>query len=217
VSNRIAAVVLAAGMSRRMGRPKALLPLGRMSMIVRVVEPLLEIGSIDPIIIVTGSHAEQVTGAMDGCTVEFAQNWDYQLGMLSSVKVGCRAVRDRCDGFLLLLGDQPLVRTSTLLQLLHRDMGLRPMLDRSHGPEARVTMVQPCYRGRRGHPLLFTADCIESILALPEDQTLKTFTQTIDASFIGVDDPGVVTDIDTPEDYELALQQFRSELCTQKA
>ena len=75
---RIAAIVLAAGLSRRMGRPKALLPLGGLPMIVRVVEPILAIGSIDPVVVVTGHQASQVVGAMDGCGVEFVHNSDFE-------------------------------------------------------------------------------------------------------------------------------------------
>jgi molybdenum cofactor cytidylyltransferase len=216
VPKRIAAIVLAAGMSRRMGRPKALLPLGGLPMIVRVVEPMLATGFIDPIAVVTGYQREQVIGAMDGCDVQFAHNPDYERGeMLSSVKVGCCAVEGRCDAFFLALGDQPLVEVETYHALINGDMGLRPM---PHGP-ARVTMIQPNFDGRRGHPILFSCDCIPEILSLPLDATLKTFTQRIEAHEIEVDDPGVVTDIDTPEDYERAVEQFRahrSESCKQK-
>src|SRR5262245_33221773 len=101
-------------MSRRMGRPKALLPLGGLPLIVRVVEPTVSVGSIHPIVVVTGHHADQVMHAMDGCDVQFAHNPDCENGgMLSSVKTGIRAVRDRCDAFFLVLGDQPLIRSDT--------------------------------------------------------------------------------------------------------
>jgi molybdenum cofactor cytidylyltransferase len=219
VQERIAAVILAAGMSRRMGRPKALLPLGGLPMIVRVVAPIISLGSVDPIVVVTGHQSEQVVGAMDGCEVEFVHNPDYEAGgMLSSVKTGCRAVADRCDAFFLVLGDQPLIREQTY-QMLRRDMGLWPMPSNSHGPEARVTMTQPVYRGRHGHPILVSSDCISEILFLPDDATLKTFTQRIESREIEVNDPAVLSDIDTPLDYDRALLEFqahRSESCNSK-
>src|SRR3954468_1634613 len=81
---RIAAVVLAAGMSRRMGRPKALLPLGGLPLIVRVVEPILSLQVISPIVVVTGHHADQVKHAMDGCDVELVHNRDYEAGGMLS-------------------------------------------------------------------------------------------------------------------------------------
>ena len=209
VANRIAAIVLAAGMSRRMGRPKALLPLGGLPMIVRVVEPILAVGSIDPIVVVTGHQSEQVIGAMDGCAVEFVHNADYEAGgMLSSVKVGCRAVADRCNAFFLVLGDQPLVQLSTYRALIPRDMGLRPMQRNAHGPEARVTLVQPSHDGRRGHPILLSSESIYEILALPADATLKAYTGRITTLEIPVDDPGILADIDTPEDYDRAVPRI---------
>jgi len=202
-----------------MGRPKALLPLGGLPMIVRVVAPIRSLQSIHPIVVVTGHQAEQVIGAMDGCDVEFVHNQDYEAGgMLSSVKTGCRAVANRCDSFFLVLGDQPLVTTQTY-RLLCRDMGLWPMPSGLHGPEARVTITQPTFQGQRGHPILLSSDCIPQILALPDDATLKTFTQRIDAREIAVHDPAVLSDIDTPLDYDRAVEQFqahRSEPCNSK-
>ena len=208
MSERIAAVVLAAGMSKRMGKPKALLPLGGLPMIARVIEPLVKIGSVEPIVVVTGHHAEQVRGAMDGCDVQFVHNPNYESGgMLSSVKAGCRAIVDRCDAFLLLLGDQPLLTLETYRKLLAL-------------PLAASRIQQPCFNGKRGHPILFRADCIDDILALPGSATLKTFTQQIsDARLIEVDDSAVVTDIDTPQDYDRALLEYqahRSEPCQPK-
>lgn len=216
MANRIAAVVLAAGMSRRMGRPKALLPLGGLPMIARVVEPLLAIDAIDPIVVVTGHHADQVVAAMDGNQVEFVHNTNYVDGMLSSVKVGLRAIAGRCDAFFLALGDQPLVQPTTYLEMLNRDMGLWLMPNRSHAPEARATMLQPTFDGRHGHPILLSAQSIEPILALTADATLKDYTRSVSTIEIPADDPGVLADIDTPEDYDHAVANFlmdRSEPC----
>ena len=208
---RIAAVVLAAGMSRRMGRPKALLPLAGLPLIVRVVEPIISVGSIGPIVVVTGHHADQVTRAMDGCEVQFSHNSEYEAGgMLSSVKTGVRSIQNECDAFFLVLGDQPLVQSSTYRALLDRDMGLWPMLDRSHGPEAHVTMRQPTFDGCHGHPILLSSNSIDAILSLPSDATLKTYTHRIPALEIPVDDPGVLADIDTPDDYDRAVLEFQA-------
>ena len=210
---RIAAVVLAAGMSRRMGRPKALLPLAGLPLIVRVIGPILSVGSIDPIVVVTGHHAEQVMRAMDGCDVGFAHNPDYEAGgMLSSVKTGVRAIPDECDAFFLVLGDQPLVQSPTYRALLDRDMGLWPMHSGSHVP-----MLQPTFNTRRGHPILLSSDCIDDVLALPEDATLRDYTHRISKIEVPVDDPGIHADIDTPHDYDRAVLEFqahRSETCS---
>lgn len=220
MSNGIAAVVLAAGMSRRMGQPKALLPLGGMPMIARVVEPLGVIEAIDPIVVVTGHQANEVVDSLGGAAVEFVHNPDYEVGgMLSSVKAGCRAVAQRCCAFFLVLGDQPLVEPSTYRELLSGDTGLWPVRAVAHGQAALGAMVQPTFDGRGGHPILLSSECIDGILALPDDGTLKDFTARIDATEIPVDDPGVLADIDTPQDYDLAVQKFltdRSNLCQSK-
>ena len=80
-------------------------------------------------------------------------------------------------------------------------------------------MIQLVFDGRRGHPILLSSDCVPEILGLPDDATLKTFTQRINAHEVDVDDPGVLDDIDTPQDYDRAIHQYpahRSEPCKQK-
>jgi molybdenum cofactor cytidylyltransferase len=193
-------------MSRRMGRPKALLPLGGLPLIVRVIEPILSVGSIDSIIVVTGHHADQVMRAMDGCDVQFAHNPEYEKGgMLSSVKTGVRAVQGQCDAFFLVLGDQPLVCAET-----YRDMMLECRFPLSR-------MIQPTFDDCHGHPVLLSSDTIDDILSLPPDATLKDYTHRIARLEIPVDDPGILADVDTPEDYDRAVAEFaahRSETCS---
>jgi molybdenum cofactor cytidylyltransferase len=80
-------------------------------------------------------------------------------------------------------------------------------------------MAQPVFNSRRGHPIFLSANCIPEVLSIPADATLKTFTQRIDAREIEVDDSFILTDIDTPDDYDRAVAQFqahRSEPCKQK-
>jgi molybdenum cofactor cytidylyltransferase len=104
-----------------MGRPKALLPLAGLPLIVRVVEPIISVGSVDPIVVVTGHYSDEVMRAMDGCDVRFAHNPEYEAGgMLSSVKTGVHAIAGKCDAFFLVLGDQPLVRVDTYREMQSR-------------------------------------------------------------------------------------------------
>jgi molybdenum cofactor cytidylyltransferase len=202
--SRIAAVVLAAGMSRRMGRPKALLPLGGQTLIARVVETIRASGVVGTIVVVTGHQEEQIEHELPDCNVQFVHNSDYADGeMLSSVKVAVRAIANQCDAFFLVLADQPLVNASTY-QMLARHDGL---------------IVQPTFDGKRGHPILIRANAIDEILSLPRDATLKTFTSTHrdQTKEIPVDDPGILTDIDTPTDYDRAVQivsAHRSSSCS---
>ena len=117
--SRIAAVVLAAGMSRRMGRPKALLPLGERTLIARVVETIRNSGVVDQIVVVTGHRAEEIERELSSFDVKFVHNEDFADGeMLSSVKIGAGAIADQCDAFFLVLADQPLVSESTFRELV---------------------------------------------------------------------------------------------------
>jgi molybdenum cofactor cytidylyltransferase len=134
-----------------------------------------------------------------GCDVQFAHNAEYESGgMLSSVKTGMRAIANNCDAFFLVLGDQPLVHSSTYRELLDTC------------PPRRVKMVQPTFDTRRGHPVLFSSNGIDEILSLPADATLKTYTHRIPKLEVPVDDPGVLADIDTPDDYDRAVLEFQA-------
>jgi molybdenum cofactor cytidylyltransferase len=197
----IGAVVLAAGMSRRMGRLKMLLPFGDRPMLARVVESLRSAANIAPIIVVTG-HAEQEIWAAIAEYPDVARVHNPQFaagGMLSSIQAGVQALPPACDAFFLVLGDQPMVRAETLTRL-------RAAWD----PDAAPVVV-PLHNGKRGHPVLISRALISEILALGTKDTLKTLMvrhaeQVAEAA---VDDPATVTDIDTPEDYEAALMRWR--------
>lgn len=199
----VAAIVLAAGRSQRMGRLKPLLPFGDRPMLARTLERLLEAGEISPIFVVTGFGAEEIIHSLREYNLIFVSNPDYAAGeMLSSVQAGARALPEDCAAFLLVLGDQPLVRPATFRALI------------AAWRETHAPLIAPTYEGRRGHPALFSAACIAEILALPAGETLKTVvarhaTQRIE---VPVPDPAILMDVDTPEDYELALKVWQAQI-----
>ena len=201
----IAAIVLAAGMSRRMGRLKALLPFGDKPMLARVMENLELAQRIEPIIVVTGHAAEEIVLAAHQSTPEahnivFAHNANYARGeMLSSVQTGIRTLPPDIGAFLMVLGDQPGVLPSTINALCNAFI------------ETRAPIIQPVFNGRRGHPLLFAAPCIPEILALPPGATLRDCVQRHrdEAVQVNVTDATVVADVDTPDDYERALRWWQ--------
>jgi molybdenum cofactor cytidylyltransferase len=189
-------------MSRRMGRPKMLLPFGEKPLLARVVENLLSVSGISPIVVVTGHNAQEIREAVREYTVNIAHNPDYAAGgMLSSVQTGVRALPADCGAFLLALGDQPGVRPETLLALL------------AAWRETDAPIVRPVYDGKHGHPVLFAARCEPEILALPADATLKdaVIRHAADIWEVAVTDPAILDDIDTPEDYERALQRWQTQ------
>jgi molybdenum cofactor cytidylyltransferase len=189
-------------MSQRMGRLKPLLPFGDKPMIARVVQTLQSAGDIHPIVVVTGNAAAQIEAALAEYSLHFTHNEHFAAGgMLSSVKTGVAALPPHIDAFFLVLGDQPAVRSSTLIAL------------RRTWQQRRAPVVLPIHNERRGHPVLFDRSCAGEILALPHDATLKTVVQAHAAQIleVAVVDEGVLHDVDTPEEYERALQTWRRE------
>jgi CTP:molybdopterin cytidylyltransferase MocA len=176
-----------------MGTAKALLPLGGRPMVARVVESLVAAGGIGPIVVVTGLKALEVEQAVKPLGAICVQNADYAAGeMLSSVRCGVAAIADQVSGIMLVLGDQPVVRPQTLGQL-------RDLWSTSKAP-----IVIPTYAGRRGHPLILASALVSEIQALAPAQTLRDLVHRhLDAALQQpVDDPGVIVDVDTPDDYQ---------------
>jgi molybdenum cofactor cytidylyltransferase len=211
LAGRFGAILLAAGMSRRMGTPKALLDLDGQPLIARLIETVRLALPLSRIIVVTGHNPQQVR---DAClstadrNLSFVHNANYERGeMLSSVKTGVSAVRDEWEGFFLMLLDQPLVRVSTLTELAKSWLAERP------------DIVIPTHAKKRGHPLLIASRCVCSIVSLPGDATLREFVaqHASTTRAVEVDDPGVVSDVDTPDDYERILQLWRTQSCPTEA
>jgi CTP:molybdopterin cytidylyltransferase MocA len=201
--DRFAAIVLAAGMSRRMGRHKPLLPIGDRPLIAHVVDSIATAG-VQRIFVVTGYQTADVHEALAGRLVELIENTDYVAGgMLSSVKLGVRAARDHCDAFFISLGDQAFVLPETFQELMQA-------LSRSRAP-----ILLPTHNGKHGHPILVSSSCADAILALKSNETLNDFTNRYaDRAFdVRVNDPAVLEDLDTPEDYLRLLAQQKGELC----
>jgi molybdenum cofactor cytidylyltransferase len=199
---RVGAVVLAAGSSVRMGASKALLPWGARPMIGQVVATLQAAGDIGPVVVVTGAQAERVAAAVAGYGVRCVHNGDYAAGgMLSSVGVGMRAIAGEVDAIMLVLGDQPAVRAGTVREIAEA------------WRRSRAALAIPTYAGRRGHPVVFSAGLGPEIQALRAPQTLRDLVHRhLDGALLrAVDDPGVVGDVDTPEDYRRALARWEQE------
>jgi molybdenum cofactor cytidylyltransferase len=198
--SELAAIVLAAGMSKRMGQFKPLLPFGDRPMLVRVLEALQTAG-IETIVVVTGHQRQRIEDAVSALNVQCIHNAQYATGeMLSSVQTGVRALSASHD-FLLVLGDQPAVQVSTIKVLWQR---------RQEQPDAKI--VLPTYRARRGHPLIFHSSCVPEILELAPHETLKTIVQRHAAHTIEVpvEDAAIREDVDTPEDYQRALSRWQA-------
>ena len=195
----IAAVLLAAGESRRMGRPKLTLPWGAGgSVISQVVARFREAGA-DPLLVVTGGDRDEVERALQGAGAQCLFNPIYrQGGMLSSIKVGLRRLVDGdAEAALVAPADLPSLTVETLRRLL------------DHRRRSGATLIVPSYEMRRGHPVLIGRGLWQGVLDLAEGETLRDFLrrQAQQIEYVVVQDPGVIRDVDTPEDYAGAAER----------
>lgn len=185
----VAGLVLAAGESRRMGRPKALLPFHNLTFLETILQSLGS-GGVSRFVVVLGHSARAIQSATELGGAEVVVNAQYRLGQTSSLQAGLKAIRD-ADGALLCLADHPAIRPETIRRLVKAF------------EETKALVVAPAYENRRGHPVLISRALFAELLALSTDQGANIVVRKYrDASVeIPVDDPGVVQDVDTPEDY----------------
>ena len=185
-----AAIVLAAGLSRRMGRPKLLLTLEGRPVIRHTVERMLAAGLSD-VIVVVGPEHEAIRQALEGLPVRLAVNPTPEAGQASSVRRGIQAVSPLATVALIALGDQPWVSAD----VIHR------LLAALAAPGKRI--AAPRYADGLGNPVLFAADVFPELLALTGDRGARAVVEK-DASRLAVVDvaQAMPSDVDTPEDYE---------------
>ena len=191
ITPQLAAIVLAAGGSERMGRPKQLLPVAGRPMVHHVTGALVSLG-LSQVIVVTGAHAEAVVAVLADLPVEIVANESWAEGMSSSMRAGLRALHPDVQAVLLVLADQPAL-TTDLLQLLvtrYRTTG--------------ASIVAPVYRGQRGNPVLFDRALFPELLAVRGDRGGRALIDRYQeqVELVEVDDPAVIADIDSPEDYQ---------------
>jgi molybdenum cofactor cytidylyltransferase len=190
----ITAIVLAAGASRRMGRPKLLLPWGGTSVLGQVVSVFAGAG-IPEILVVTGSDRADVEAVVAGLAAMFPVRPVFNAehdsgGMLSSIRRGIEAVGSQGRAALIGLGDQPQVREETVRRICDAFL------------ERGMPLVVPSFAGRRGHPWLVARPLWGELLALPGGGSARQF---IAAHSDGLEhvpaDQTILQDLDTPEDY----------------
>ena len=200
--DRIGAVVLAAGMSSRMGEPKQLLRLGERTVLGQTLDNLR--GShIEQIVLVLGFAAEAIVrhtaidGVIDGVKVVF--NEQFREGMGSSLRTGLAALNPEINAALVVLADQPFVRPATLDQLMDSYV------------ESGAQIAIPTYRGFRGNPVLLGRSVFAEVMALTGDVGCRAiFGSHADGIVkVPVDDVGILLDIDNQNDFE-RMQRFAS-------
>jgi molybdenum cofactor cytidylyltransferase len=184
------AIVLAAGESRRMGSPKMILPWEGMTIIERVLENVLA-SYVENVVVVLGSHKEQILEVIEKFPVMHCYNSNYKDGMLSSVKCGLEYLPAGFRAAMVFLGDQPMVETSVINKMIES------YFDSGNG------ILVPVFENQRGHPLMADKKYRDEIIGLDDPEGLKGLLRRHPDDILEVDSErqSVLMDIDTKEDY----------------
>lgn len=195
----VGGVILAAGGSRRMGKPKQLLAFRGTTLLRRIAMEALG-SSLSRVIAVVGAHAPAATASLTGLAVDVVENPGWARGQGSSVAVGVRALRDRAPetvAAVFLLADQPLVTASSIDLLVKTSRATGALIVASRRED------------RLEAPALFSFVFFEELCALEEDFGAREILRRNQHRAIGIDLPEAALDLDTPDDYErlMALER----------
>lgn len=185
-----AAVILAGGASKRMGTPKALLTFGGETFLDRLIG-IFE-ADCDDVVVVLGHDAERVRSAATR-KARFVYNPDHELGQLTSLQCGLRAIPADVEVVFFTPLDYPAIQAKTV----------RTVLDALSSEDDAAA---PQHGGKHGHPVLIRPAMISRFLNLTPEQTARDVMHASRIRYIDVDDPGTVQDVDDPEAYRALLQ-----------
>ena len=194
---RLAAVVLAAGKSERMGRNKLLLEVGERTILDRLLDAL-DASTVEEVFVVLGHRPEELRPTVEVHRAEVVLNPDYEKGMTSSFKTGIRRVT--ADAVFLILGDQ-----------LGLDVDLLERMTETMASHPDAFIVSPVHEGRRGHPVLFDRTLFEEILGLSEGENLRQVVDRHEDEHRLIEgDFWCTVDFDTPEEFERVRKRFEA-------
>ena len=189
-------ILLAAGLSTRMGEPKQLLPFGESTIVETVVDNMLG-AKFDEVIVVVGHCATEIEKQLGTRPIKIVFNAEYREGMLTSAQAGIRACHKN-GAFALMLVDQPFITSARINQVIEAYQ------------QTEKGIAVPSYNYKRGHPVIFDQKYAPDILALDiESDGVRTLFKKYsdDIHYVTVDTDDVLRDIDYREDYERALQK----------
>ncbi len=192
---KAAAIILAAGESRRMGRPKALLPFRGGTFLSVLAQTFGAYCS--PVVAVFGSEGQAVAAACPADVIPVFNPLS-RLGMLTSLQAGLRALEGQAGKILFTLVDHPAVMPGTLADLLH----------------AEAEIAIPRFEGKRGHPVAIGREIAREFLAEPASSKVRDVIDRHRESLLYVDvqDPGICDDVDSPEIYAALLRREAARL-----
>jgi CTP:molybdopterin cytidylyltransferase MocA len=185
-------IILAAGLSSRMGDYKPLMEIDGVSLIRRVYNEMHFAGA-DPIVVVTGYRHEDIEKHLSGLNVTFVHNPDYATTQqLDSLKLGIAELSGKCHRIMISPADVPLVETETIKRLT----------------ESGGDFVRPVYHGKAGHPVIFDSSLADYISGYNGEGGLRGAIESANILTVDVtvEDKGVTLDSDTPQDFETLLK-----------
>lgn len=196
----ISAIILAAGLSTRMGALKQLLPYGDRSVIEQVVSVLLNC-PIDEIIVVTGHRHDEIHERLAKYPVRLALNARYREEMLTSIQCGWAESNPGTDAVMHVLGDQPQIEEAVVKILVAAQR------------ESGGAILVPSFNHRRGHPILIDGKYRAEILGLAGLETMRDFMQAHAEQIhhITVETDSILRDMDTPADYQRELARHQGQ------
>jgi molybdenum cofactor cytidylyltransferase len=190
------AMILAAGESKRMGKAKLLLPFRGKTIIETIIQNVM-CSKVDKVLVVLGSDKEKIKEKIKDFSLKFAFNPDYRSGMLSSIQAGFRALPEKAQAVLIILGDQPSVSSEVINKII------------SAYKKAGKGIVLPVYKKERGHPVLIETKYRKEIERLSPQTGLRelVYNRPGDILEVEVETSSVVRDIDDAEDYKKELEK----------
>ena len=189
------AIILAAGESRRMGKPKMLLPFRGKTIIETVIDCALH-AKVDGIVVVLGAFKSKVEGIIKPLPVNGVYNPLYKKGMLSSVQAGFKALPEKAEAALILLGDQPSIPSAVIDAVV------------GEYKKSRKPLVVPVHDKLRGHPLLIDMRYRKEVRYLDPEVGLRELLHKHhqDVQELNIEDASILRDLDDMEDYQRELK-----------
>jgi molybdenum cofactor cytidylyltransferase len=194
----ISAILLAAGESKRMGRPKQLLEWQGKTLLQHVLESLIN-SNADDIILVLGHETDRIRKSLPALQIKIVINPDYKQGMASSLRQGLLAMDPRSEAFLVCLADQPGIGPEIMNNMIREFQQADP----------KRGIVRPVYRGLRGHPVLIGVRYLQEALQLQGDMGARQILMNHPEDIIEIEvtQDVVLKDIDTPEEYQKYMKR----------
>jgi molybdenum cofactor cytidylyltransferase len=196
----ISGVILAAGQSSRLGRPKQLLDLFGEPLLRRVVRNAVASG-LDEVVLVLGYRAEEIASAVGGWGQRVVVNPEFAEGQSTSVRVGLSAIDPMAEGVLFLLGDQPQVGPDIIDAVIERFR------------ETQTPIVMPTYGGIAANPVLFAGELFAELAKVTGDEGARSVVKRNRdrVATVAVGDGSPPRDVDTEGDYRMLLEEMAPE------